>query len=170
VTERRIGVSNNEGLQVKTGPKPRRIADKRLEGRRIPAGVKDITFPSDDAARCPVYLDEIARGEWNRLAPELRARGLLTDVDVSQFAVYCDAYSRWRTATAVLREQGLTMDVGQNGYTQRRPEMMIAENAVKTMSSMAGKFGMTPGDRGGFVIVEPDGDSEMAALLDDLSS
>lgn len=43
----------------------------------------------------PRYLSADARAEWNRLAPELRAAGLLTVGDVAALAGYCESYSEF---------------------------------------------------------------------------
>ena len=50
----------------------------------------------------PAYLTGHALAVWSELAGELHKLGLLTPLDVSVFATYCDAVRRWRTACEVL--------------------------------------------------------------------
>lgn len=49
--------------------------------------------PTQEVPRCPSVLDPIARKEWRRFAKVLDRLGLLTEVDGSAFAAYCDQYS-----------------------------------------------------------------------------
>jgi P27 family predicted phage terminase small subunit len=48
----------------------------------------------------PDFLAGDARAEWDRLAPELHALGLLRTVDVNCFAAYCMAFARWRSPSS----------------------------------------------------------------------
>src|SRR5215470_8451335 len=88
------------------GPPPTPLHLKLLRGnpgqRRLRAEVEP-TKPKE-IPQAPDFLGEDARAEWDRLAPELHALGLLRSVDVNQFAAYCMAYERWRAAELVLAE------------------------------------------------------------------
>jgi terminase small subunit-like protein len=50
----------------------------------------------------PAFLSEDAKNEWWRVVPELHALGLLTLLDITPLAAYCDAYGRWITAERLL--------------------------------------------------------------------
>ncbi len=51
--------------------------------------------PSKNVPKCPPHLDKIAKKEWRRFTPTLERLGLITEIDGSAFAAYCDQYARW---------------------------------------------------------------------------
>lgn len=86
----------------------------------------------------PAYLDKEARACWRRNAPKLVAMGVLTDADVDEFILYCQAWSRYRTACALLAVAS-TFD-----YRQAAGVVERAEHAVRML---AAEFGMNPAAR-----------------------
>ena len=79
---------------------------------------------------------------------------LLTTVDVAALALYCDAYSRWRTATEAIAAMALRDDRTHGlliktraGEAAANPLIWIASSAAKTMLRAADEFGMTPAAR-----------------------
>ena len=92
---------------LKGNPGKRRL-NKNEPVPRIPAS----------APEPPAFLSDIAKEEWARVSGELYAMHLLTTVDVAALALYCDAYSRWRTATeAIVAMAGAER---RGGGSQRR--------------------------------------------------
>jgi P27 family predicted phage terminase small subunit len=83
----------------------------------------------------PAYLTEYALEEWRRLAPELHALGLLMELDLTTFAVYCDAVAQWRRAT-----EGLAAAGGDPTC----PLMRVVQDAGRHLLKVAGEFGLTP--------------------------
>jgi phage terminase small subunit len=53
---------------------------------------------------CPVELGEVARREWDRMAPQLASLRILTHLDRAALAAYCGAYSRSRISAPEARE------------------------------------------------------------------
>lgn len=102
--------------------------------------------PEPDSGYCPRHLSRGARAEWRRVVPELKALGLFTVVDRAALEAYCECYATWRTAQDVLEREGLTFIAGQ-GYIAQRPEVAIANNALKLMRAFMSDFGMTPSSR-----------------------
>lgn len=51
----------------------------------------------------PSYLEGEARAEWVRVAPRLAKLGLLTELDETMLALYCQAVANWREAEARVR-------------------------------------------------------------------
>ena len=47
---------------------------------------------------CPRWPESYAKDEWQRISKELKGLGLLTDIDVTAMAAYCQTYKRWRVA------------------------------------------------------------------------
>ena len=97
-------------------------------------------------ATCPEWLADEAREEWNRLAPELEFLGLLSNLDASGLAMYCEAFQRWRRAVKHIAEHG-PVDKTENGYAVQSPYVAIANSAAETMRKMLLEYGMSPASR-----------------------
>jgi P27 family predicted phage terminase small subunit len=92
-----------------------------------------------DAPRCRRrrnILSGYARDEWIRIAGELQCIGLLTAIDETMFAVYCSAYSHWRTAGEVFAR--FAADAPEREVLAR-----IERDAGRSMLAAAKQFGMT---------------------------
>ena len=81
------------------GRKPTPTAIKILHGNpgKRPLN-KHEPMPEKKAPTCPKWLDDEAKKEWKRLAPQMEQLGILTEADRTAFASYCQAYSRWKEA------------------------------------------------------------------------
>jgi P27 family predicted phage terminase small subunit len=91
-------------------------------------------------AECPEppdCLGAYAAEEWRRVAPQLCALGLLTELDLPLLAVYAAAFERWRTAVELIEQTG-----AQGGL--REPLAAIRKAAAEQMVRLAGEFAMTP--------------------------
>lgn len=96
-----------------------------------------------------VPTDELvgdAREVWDRLAPDLIAKGVLTLWDGDAFTVYCRTVATYREASRQLAENGLTAR-GAAGGVIKAPEWQIMRDAIGVMVSIGGRFGLTPSDR-----------------------
>lgn len=93
----------------------------------------------------PSYLDNLAKKEWRRTGKRLFDAGLLTELDETALAAYCQAYSRWVEANEKMKDGGAVID-GLYGPV-RSPWVGIANDAWKAMTRMLGEFGMTPSSR-----------------------
>jgi P27 family predicted phage terminase small subunit len=129
---------------LKGNPGKRRL-NKNEPVPRIPAS----------APEPPAFLSDIAKEEWARVSGELYAMHLLTTVDVAALALYCDAYSRWRTATEAIAAMALRDDRTHGlliktraGEAAANPLIWIASSAAKTMLRAADEFGMTEREAG----------------------
>ena len=120
-------------LEGNPGKRPLKKAKKREKTKQAPP-------------RCPDWIGKEAKAEWRRLAPELERRGLLTSLDVAAFACYCQAWSQYAAAEAVLNERGLTY-MATNGRVVERPEVAISASALKLVLSFGREFGLTPAGR-----------------------
>jgi len=136
-----------------SGPPPIPLQLRRLRGNPGKRALRAEPEPAREP-KCPEpppFLDSYARDEWWRVAPELHRLGLLTMLDVSPLAVYCEAYDRWRTAEealAVMREgdeetHGLMIKTAE-GNARANPLVKIAADAAGAMIAVAGLLGMTP--------------------------
>ena len=132
---------------AKQGRKPKPTALKQLEGNpgKRPLNIAE---PHPDAVSpdAPAHLDEVALAEWNRLAPEMHTKGVLTGWDRAAFAGYCVAYSRWVKACAELSKTSLTITT-EKGNVIQHPIVGVANKAQELMLRFLTEFGLTPSSR-----------------------
>jgi P27 family predicted phage terminase small subunit len=105
--------------------------------------------PKPDASsvpRAPRWLNEIGKQEWRRRAGELYRLGLLTRLDQTALAAYCDCYATWRAARDQIAAQGLTI-FNAAGIPIKHPAVTVREKAVEQMKQYLSEFGMTPSSR-----------------------
>ena len=150
------------------GRKPKPTAMKELEGNpgKHPLNTSE-PKPNKKAPACPKWLEPEAKKEWRRLAKQMEAIGILTEVDMAAFAGYCQAYARWREAEDFITQHGSIFKT-PSGYVQQVPQVSIAQQNLKIMQSFATEFGLTPACRARIVAnsgaAESD-DDPMAQLL-----
>lgn len=143
------------------GPAPKPPDLKLLEGNPGHRPIKTSgPKPRPVAPKCPNWLDSDAKREWKRVAPELEALGLLTQVDMAALAGYCQSYSLWKQCTEELAESGLTYTTDK-GYVGQRPEVSIAARALADVRAFCVQFGLTPSARARMTLPEaPDSDED----------
>ena len=129
------------------GRKPKPTALKMLEGNpgKHPLNEHE-PVPPKSTIKCPSWLEAEAKKEWKRLAPSLEAMGILTSVDISAFAGYCQAYARWKEAEEFISQHGSIFHT-PSGYVQQVPQVSIAQQNLKIMQSFCSEFGLTPAMR-----------------------
>ena len=84
----------------------------------------------------PEFLAPSAIDEWYRVGPELHRLGLRTVLDVSALAAYCESYSIWRQAAAMLRVAAKD-DPTTNGLLVRGSSGSVTNPLVKIARSAA---------------------------------
>lgn len=150
-----------------TGPKPTPTATKIIQGNPGQRPLNDDTLkvpPSEDI-RPTVTLSPIASREWNRIAPVLHSLGLLTDMDKVLLAGYCEAWSRYQEAQAILTSEGVLV-LGYRGSMVKNPAIQVAKDALADVIRIATEFGMTPSSRGRMHIPgTPDDNSDLDGIL-----
>jgi P27 family predicted phage terminase small subunit len=148
------------------GGRPRKpSALKLLQGtfRKDRAPKREPKPPAGDRPPSPPsYLGKVARAEWARLAKRLHGVGLLTEVDRSKFAMYCQAYARWQEAEQVITEQGMTF-MTDKGYVCQRPEVSISNKQCEIARKIGGEFGLDPAARSRIDVPEPAPPKDAAA-------
>jgi len=111
----------------------------------------------------PVYLNEYARQEWDRLAASLHAMGTLTEIDQSLLAAYCMAFARWRQGEEDL-ERMAQLDLSTHGIVLRTKEGNLFQNPLvgtvntlrRDMQRLAAEFGLSPSARTQIMANDPD--------------
>lgn len=149
------------------GRKPKPTALKILEGN---PGKKPLNEnepkPKKIAPKCPSWLEPEAKKEWRRMAKTLETIGVLTQVDATAFAGYCQAYARWKEAEEFLTKHG-TIFKTPSGYIQQVPQVSIAQTYLKVMKDFCSEFGLTPAARSRIQIntVQSETEDPMEELL-----
>jgi P27 family predicted phage terminase small subunit len=126
-------------------PKPSRV--KVLTGNpgKRPLNAKE-PMPEAKVPDCPAELGPVARREWDRLASERGKLRILTALDRSILAAYCNAYGLWAEATEAIQKFG-TMVKSPSGFPIQSPYVAIANRQAEIMMRIASEFGFTPASR-----------------------
>lgn len=136
-----------------------------LTKKEIKQRKKNEIKPRADNIERPEFLkhNPIAQREWRRLVKELKELGLLTNVDTTALAVYCDAYSKYVEATEALKREGVTIEyTNKAGHTNtlENPNVNVAKKYYKIMKDMMAEFGLTPAARAKLAIPKDDKEEE----------
>lgn len=99
----------------------------------------------------PDWLEAYAKAEWHEVAPRLHSMGLLTVVDLSFFAAYCQSYARWRAAEEWISEAGVFDELRAKDVKVRSairsPQAMVSRDALADMNRFGSAFGLSPSAR-----------------------
>lgn len=149
------------------GRKPKPTALKVLEGNPGKRQLNDKEpKPKSKAPTCPKWLEDEARKEWRRMAKQLEGLGVLTEIDMTAFAGYCQAYARWKEAEEFISKHGAIVKT-PSGYWQQVPQVSIAQTYLKIMNRFCEQFGLTPSSRSRIITEtnKTDDDDMMESLL-----
>jgi P27 family predicted phage terminase small subunit len=108
--------------------------------------IQDDLAPEISIPCAPDHLSEDALAEWHRITAELELLGLLSQMDRSALAAYCQCYGRWAEAERGIKGSGLITET-TNGNVIQNPLVGIANTAMQLMKSFLVEFGMTPSAR-----------------------
>lgn len=136
---------------------PKRPKDTRLKRIEGNPGGRPLSIqpePQSEIPLCPSWLDSKAMEEWDRITPELRRLGLLSQIDVMALAVYCQAVSHWQAAEEIIQQEGLTIK-NQKGNKVTHPAVRIMRDSMQTIRAFCIEFGLTPSSRRGISIQDP---------------
>lgn len=116
---------------------------------------------------CPKWLSAAAKKEWRRIAKIFAEEEKeFTDKDLKALEAYCTNYAKWQKCEQIIDEKGYSMEVGDNGYEQQRPEVSIANKAQTEMRAWAKELGLTPAARQRMKAESAQGDGDIDAELD----
>jgi P27 family predicted phage terminase small subunit len=143
-----------------------------LHGEKRPSRVNhNDPKPSMLEVSAPEWLDADALEVWDRLAPDLKSKGVLTAWDVDAFAQLCSVVAIARKALADIAENGATcttvvreLSDGTLLYALRKnPAWQIARESMGLVVTLGGRFGLNPSDRASLTM--PGSDDEDSDLL-----
>jgi P27 family predicted phage terminase small subunit len=129
-----------------SGRRPRPSHLKALEGVRESRLNRSEPLPGEAAIVPPVELQPAAQAVWDRLAPDLIAKRVLTAWDVDSFAVYCRSLALFHRALAQVEAEGAATERKYKGLVPS-PAFRVMVAMQKTVSSLGAKFGLSPADR-----------------------
>lgn len=102
--------------------------------------------PPGSMPDCPDYLAPEAKAEWARIPSILNQTGLLTQVDRTLMAGYCQTYARWVEAERKRTETPLNLRTPA-GYIQQSPWLSISNKQLELMAKYMTELGLTPASR-----------------------
>ena len=106
--------------------------------------------PETSRVECPDWLCDVAKSEWERIEEDLMDLGLLTNIDVNQLAIYCDAYAKYTKASQEIDKFGLVIKhTNKSGATNivTNPYVQIAGKYAELVKKFCDEFGLTPTSR-----------------------
>ncbi len=133
----------------KRGPKPAPTVLKEMKGERPSRMSKNEPRPKPSlkVPKAPEWVSFGARQVWNRLAPELHEKGVLTSWDLDAFAAYCEAVIHHRDACKQVDEEGIVVQ-GDRGMV-KNPALQLVRDNAQLLRGFAQEFGLTPSARSG---------------------
>ena len=150
------------------GRKPKPTALKVMQGN---PGKRALNAqepkPPSDLPECPPHLSAEARAEWDRLAATLHGMGVLTQVDRTLLAAYCQAWGRWVEAERKLAETPTLLRT-PSGHVQPSPWLSIANKQLELMAKFMAELGLTPAARTRIAAFSPRPPPPWAEIDDDL--
>lgn len=126
---------------------------KVIGGTRESRINRNAPLPAETGIVPPVQLSDQAQRVWDRLAPDLIDKNVLTSWDVDMFAVYCDAVAIFYECRAALGGDFTTKGSVKDTEV-KSPLWRILRDCENTMRTIGGKFGLTPSDRAGIDVTE----------------
>ena len=129
------------------GPAPEPTAIKLIKGN---PGKRKLNTqepqPIVTMPHCPAYLDEVAKAEWDRLAPILVRMKVLSEADYIALASLCQTFSTMVKAQEQLTKSGILLKT-QSGYVQQSPLIGIVNSCTEKIVTLCREFGLTPSAR-----------------------
>ena len=159
------------------GPLPKPAALRLLEGNpgKRALNLSEGVNPEVRIPTAPKHLGREAKKTWDRTGPILEELGLVSDLDVAAFTLYCDAYGTYceyqttfKGKVRLLVGGGIdhseavfqaSVTTTPNGYQQ----MSVIRQLIKSQGEQVNRylmhFGMSPAARGrvqAYNYVQPD--------------
>lgn len=107
---------------------------------------KDEPDPTPEIPEPPEHLNEEALKEWHRITKELDKVGLISQLDRTELAMYCQVYSRLIKYEKIVAEKGELYKTDK-GAIQLSPAMWVVNRAMEQCHKFLSEFGMTPSSR-----------------------
>jgi P27 family predicted phage terminase small subunit len=129
------------------GRKPAPTAVKKLRGnpgkRKLNAAEPAFETGIPDP---PAHLDDVALMEWTRLTQELEAKQVITNVDMTILATYCQTYSEWVSLTNQAKNETRYLKT-EKGYQYKNLIFADIAKLRKELQNYSAELGITPSSR-----------------------
>ena len=102
--------------------------------------------PETKIPEAPEHLTVAARQEWDRISKALYDLGIISEIDRTALAAYCQLYGRWTDAEEAIKKSGMIIKT-INGNVIQSPMVGIANRSLELMKQYLVEFGMTPSSR-----------------------
>ncbi|MGH6978066.1 MAG: phage terminase small subunit P27 family [Brevundimonas sp.] len=123
--------------------------------------------PVSKAPKAPSWMPKNARAEWNRVAPVLTERRILTEADLGSLESYCLATGQVRDCQAALAALDSPFFTGDNGAIRPHPAIRMMHAAMTLARQLAAEMGLTPVSRSRPAINDdPDDNGGFGDLVD----
>ena len=106
--------------------------------------------PAADRIKCPSWLDGVAKREWHSVITDLHENNMVSNLDTMSLAIYCDAVSKYRTASDQARKEGSVITFKNAlGATNKvkHPATEVMKQMAAIIKSFGGEFGLSFGAR-----------------------
>jgi P27 family predicted phage terminase small subunit len=136
---------------------------KVLHGDREDRINRDAPVPHLTTIEPPIDLSDRAMTFWNRLAPDMKNQGILTDWDLDALAQACDCLAMYWEFRELLEnhkndsEFGPYVAKGAAGGVIKHPYFQCMRDAQAMALQIFSRFGMTPADRSKLTTKKEDG-------------
>jgi P27 family predicted phage terminase small subunit len=135
-----------------SGRRPQPTALKVLRGNpgKRPLNVDEPQIPAADPSfdNPPAELadDAGAATEWRRVAPLLRAAGLVSETERAALTALCQQWSRYLAAHAQVVALGMCIETTKS-VPIPNPYLLVADRALTHCSRLWNELGLTPSGR-----------------------
>jgi P27 family predicted phage terminase small subunit len=116
-------------------------------GRKVPPAPGFVRLPPE----APDWLGHLARGEWNRVVPELARLQLLKPPDAAALGAYCEMVELFIRASEDVHATGLTVenrstrkDGSESVWFTANPSVQVQRGAQAAIRAWCAEFGLTP--------------------------
>ena len=142
------------------GRKPKPLALHILNGNPSKLDIKKKTAetpkPKPINLECTERLSNMAKEEWERIAPELEKIGILKVTDKVIFELYCQVYSECIELENFIKENGMTYTYTKKNkdgeviseFVTQYPQVSQLDRKRNLLIKVCAEFGMTPSSRG----------------------
>lgn len=160
------------------GRKPKPLALHILNGNpsHLDLVKKNAETPKFDSisSECSERLNENAKEEWKRIAPELKRIGILTIADKAAFELYCQLYGECVELENFIKENGMTYTYVKKNkfgeiiseYVTQYPQVSQLDRKRNLLIKICAEFGLTPSSRGRISLPSESINDEFERLLD----
>lgn len=144
------------------GPAPLPTAVKQLRGNPGKRKLNEKEPRPGGKPSAPRWMTAEAKRQWRRLAPQLHAAGLLTELDGLGLAMLCEAVGQYIEGKELVEREG-AVAISDNGNVYQHPAVGLMKSARAEILKWAREFGMTPSARSRISV---EGAGEEASLAD----